>query len=69
MSSETSRTASPASAIALAVPPVEISSTPWPASARANSIKPDLSETESSARLTRRRVSVMGEILSFRGAG
>ena len=43
---------------ALAVPPVETSSTPWLASARANSISPVLSDTESRARVMRRR-SVM----------
>ena len=52
VSSETSRTAMPASAIAFAVPPVETSSMPKPASARAKSIRPVLSETDSSARRT-----------------
>ena len=42
----------PASAIAFAVPPVETSSTPAAASALANSIRPVLSKTESSARRT-----------------
>jgi hypothetical protein len=37
---------------------------PWPANARANSINPDLSETDNSARETRRGWSVMGKILS-----
>ncbi len=50
VSSETSRTFSPASAMAFAVPPVDTSSTPWPARARAKSISPDLSETESRPR-------------------
>ena len=53
--SETSRTASPASASALAVPPVETSSTPRAASAWAKGTSPVLSETESRARDTRRR--------------
>src|SRR5262249_2067883 len=59
VSSETSRTGRPASASALRVPPVETSSIPSPASARANSTTPDLSETEMRARETRRRRSVM----------
>src|SRR5512139_1371564 len=46
----TSITARPASRSALAVPPVESSSTPAPASARAKSTRPVLSETESRAR-------------------
>ena len=57
--SETSRTTSPASRNALAVPPVERSSTPCPASVFARSTSPDLSETESNARLSGIR-SVMG---------
>ena len=56
-------TFSPAAAIAFAVPPVETSSTPWPASARANSIRPVLSETDNRARVTRRGWSVMVEVL------
>src|SRR5579863_5131282 len=59
VNSETSLTFSPAAAIALAVPPVETSSTPRLASARANSTSPDLSETDSKARVTRRGWSVM----------
>src|ERR1700723_3556822 len=59
VSSETSVTFSPAAAIALAVPPVETRSMPWAASARANSISPDLSETDNNARVTRRGWSVM----------
>jgi hypothetical protein len=43
-------TASPASRRALAVPPVEINSTPAAARVRANSTRPVLSETESNAR-------------------
>ncbi len=50
VSSETSRTAMPASAIAFAVPPVETSSMPKAVSARAKSTRPVLSETDSSAR-------------------
>src|SRR6185436_15693021 len=49
--------------MALAVPPVETSSTPCAASARANSIRPVLSETDNRARVTRRVVSVMGKVL------
>src|SRR5262245_16952156 len=63
VSSETSFTFSPAVAIALAVPPVEINSTPRAASALAKSISPVLSETDNSARATRRVVSVMGKVL------
>src|SRR6202041_915355 len=59
VSSETSLTFNPAAAIALAVPPVETRSMPWAASARANSISPDLSETDNNARVTRRGWSVM----------
>src|SRR5471032_59481 len=59
VSSDTSATFNPAAAIALAVPPVETRSMPWPASARANSIRPDLSETDNKARVTRRGWSVM----------
>src|SRR5690606_33373209 len=50
VTSLTSRTCRPASRIALAVPPVDNSSTPRLASARASSTSPVLSETESSAR-------------------
>jgi len=46
----TSITVSPASRSALAEPPVERISMPWPASALPNSISPSLSETEISAR-------------------
>src|ERR1700722_3570991 len=60
VSSETSLTFNPTAAIALAVPPVETKSMPWAASARANSISPDLSETDNNARVTRRGLSVMG---------
>ena len=66
--SETSRTFRPASAIALAVPPVETSSMPCSLSARANSISPVLSETESSARVMRRR-SVMRSFVMARAGG
>src|ERR1044072_932130 len=45
-----SRASSPASRKARAVPPVETSSTPCPASARPNSTSPVLSETERRAR-------------------
>src|SRR5689334_22877 len=48
--SDTSLTTTPASRSALADPPVERISTPWAASACANGTKPDLSETEISAR-------------------
>src|ERR1700757_1846318 len=64
--SETSFTLNPAAAIALAVPPVETSSTPRAASAWANSIRPVLSETESRTRVTRRGWSVMDKILCVR---
>src|SRR6185295_3690873 len=53
---ETSRTVSPASASALAVPPVEISSIPWPSSALAKSTRPVLSDTDSRARVIGRSV-------------
>src|SRR5262245_57540819 len=70
VSSETSRTARPASASALRVPPVETSSTFRAASARAKSTSPDLSETESRARATGRRRSVMGTAkLAWRPGG
>jgi hypothetical protein len=46
------RTSIPASAISLAVPPVETISTPSSASPRAKSAIPRLSETDSSARRT-----------------
>src|ERR1700726_441452 len=55
----TSSTVRPASLSALRVPPVETNSMPWPASARANSTTPDLSETEMRARDARRRFSVI----------
>src|SRR3954452_6394984 len=48
--SERSRTSSPASRRALAVPPVETNSTPRAAKARPRSASPLLSETESKAR-------------------
>src|SRR5438874_8056562 len=66
VSSETSFTSRPAAAIALAVPPVETSSTSCAASAFANSIRPVLSETERSARVTRRGWSVMSKILCLK---
>ena len=50
---ETSVTSRPASRIALAVPPVESSSTPSSVRPRAKSTTPVLSETEMSARRTR----------------
>jgi len=50
VNSETSLTGSPAVRMALAVPPVESISTPAAASALASSMRPALSETESSAR-------------------
>ena len=56
VSSETSVTAMPASAIAFAVPPVETSSTPALGSAVAKSTSPVLSETESRARRTRHEI-------------
>src|SRR3954468_15597629 len=59
VTSETSSTSSPASASVLRVPPVEISVTPCSANARANSTRPALSDTESSAREMRRRSSVI----------
>ena len=59
VASLTSFTASPASRKAFAVPPVESSSTPCAASARARSINPALSDTESSARRTGRRSGVI----------
>ena len=55
VSSETSRTARPASRMAFALPPVDSSSTPRAASARASSIRPVLSETDSNARRTAMR--------------
>ena len=61
-------TFSPAPAIAFVVPPVETSSMPWPANARANSTRPVLSETDNKARVTRRGWSVMGKILCQKGA-
>ena len=48
--SATAVTGMPASAIALAVPPDDTSSTPRSCSSRANSTMPVLSYTESSAR-------------------
>src|SRR4249919_4183177 len=59
VSSLTSRTARPASRSAFAVPPVETSSTPCAASARARSVRPVLSETDNRARRTGRRSAVM----------
>src|SRR3546814_11113054 len=50
--SDTSFTASPASRSALAVPPVDSSSTPCRASACPSATSPALSDTESSARVT-----------------
>src|SRR3546814_13906619 len=50
--SDTSFTASPASRSALAVPPVDSSSTPCRASACPSATSPVLSDTESSARVT-----------------
>src|SRR6218665_1267308 len=49
--SEMSRTATPVSAISLCVPPVDTSSTPSRASSLAKSAMPDLSNTDSKARL------------------
>src|SRR5690606_25430122 len=60
VTSYTSRTASPASRIAFAVPPVDSSSTLRAASARASSTSPVLSETDSSARRTGSWSAVMG---------
>src|SRR5690606_17428695 len=60
VTSDTSRTASPASRIAFAVPPVDSSSTLRAASARASSTSPVLSETDSSARRTGSWSAVMG---------
>src|SRR5262245_2470907 len=60
VSSETSRTASPAALSAAAVPPVDTSSTPWPASAFANSTMPALSDTDRRAR----RIFMASPILS-----
>src|SRR5690554_1232990 len=59
VTSDTSRTARPASRIALAVPPVESSSMLRAASARASSTSPVLSDTDSSARRTGIRSAVM----------
>ena len=59
VSSETSRTASPASRSALAVPPVETSSTPCRASACPSSASPVLSETDSKAR------AIFTSVMSF----
>src|SRR3954467_9621398 len=53
VNSSIARTSSPASRRTAAVPPVETSSTPRPASPRANSTTPVLLETDSSARFTR----------------
>src|ERR1035437_10116680 len=60
VSSATSITLSPASFSALAVPPVEINSTPEPVSAVANSLSPVLSDTHIKARVVRRGWLVMG---------
>src|SRR5688500_12860355 len=51
--SSIARTSSPASVSSRAVPPVDTSSTPSPASPRAKSATPRLSDTDSSARRTR----------------
>src|SRR5690554_1901581 len=59
VTSETSRTGSPASRMARAVPPVESSSMLRAARARARSISPVLSDTDSSARRTGSRLVVM----------
>src|SRR5689334_24150791 len=56
VSSEMSETARPASRNALAVPPVEISATPWRARPLAKSTSPVLSETDSNARRMGRSV-------------
>ena len=61
----TSSTSRPASLKVLRVPPVETSSMPWPASARAKSTTPVLSETEMRARDTRRSCSVIAFIYSL----
>src|SRR5512139_192398 len=63
---DTSRTGMPAAASAFAVPPVEISSTPRAANARARSVSPVLSETESSARRTGRSMCLSGPARSGR---
>jgi len=60
VSSATSRTAMPACASAVRVPPVETISMPRAASARASSISPVLSDTEIRAREILHRASVMG---------
>src|SRR5688572_3353122 len=60
VSDDTSVTASPAPAIARAVPPVETSAKPRPASSRASSTMPVLSETESNARRAFGRVISSG---------
>src|SRR5690606_5651088 len=59
VTSETSRTASPASRRARAVPPVESSSTPRAARALASSTRPVLSDTDSRARRRGRRSTVI----------
>ena len=59
MSSATSITLRPASFSALAVPPVETSSTPWPASSRGEIDRPVLSDTDNRARVMRRGWLVM----------
>src|SRR5258706_1348250 len=61
--SEMSETARPASRSALAVPPVEISTTPCRARPLAKSTRPVLSETESNAR----RMSVMRRLAGITG--
>src|SRR5271155_2945231 len=65
VSSLTSSAFRPASLSVLRVPPVETSSMPKPASSRANSTIPDLSETEIRAREARRRCSVMAHLYSL----
>src|SRR5664280_480048 len=59
VSAATSMTSRPASFSALAVPPVDTSSTPKPASAVAKSMRPVLSDTDSKARTMRRGWLIM----------
>ena len=57
--SDTSSTLSPASRSALAVPPVDTSSTPWCTRNVPSATSPVLSDTDSTARDTRRSDSVL----------
>ena len=55
VTSETSVTGTPAASRAARVPPVDRSTTPKAANASAKGTRPDLSDTEMSARATRRK--------------